>query len=45
MDSYVRLLRKTSTDKLWLIIDKIGEIGEIIRTIIICPLITENYCR
>ena len=23
MDSYVRLLRKTSTDKLWLIIDKI----------------------
>ena len=31
MDSYVRLLRKTSTDKLWLIIDKI--IGEI----------TDNY--
>ena len=31
MDSYVRLLRKTSADKLWLIIDKI--IGEI----------TDNY--
>ena len=38
MDSYVRLLRKTTADKLWLIIDK-----KLVKLPIFIVIISNNY--